>query len=37
MNKKVVYVGLDLDDTQFHVVALNKETKNFSVSGAGQP
>jgi hypothetical protein len=26
MNKKVVYVGLDVDDTQYHGAALNKET-----------
>jgi hypothetical protein len=26
MKQKVVYIGLDVDDTQYHGSALNKET-----------
>ena len=26
MNKKLIYVGLDVDDTQYHGAAFDKET-----------
>jgi hypothetical protein len=26
MKQKIVYIGLDVDDTQYHGSALNKET-----------
>jgi hypothetical protein len=29
MNKKIVHIGLDVDDTQYHGAALNKATSEL--------